>query len=113
MSLPAPPVLHELYGRELAELLDAVLAGDLGTDWASVERRVVCALGAFVRLQQRHKVDEHGRCSICRSVPRAWWPWPKRVPCTVHAALSFALRQPARFVLSAITANPAAVRDRS
>ncbi|MGH3973464.1 MAG: hypothetical protein ACRDS9_09070 [Pseudonocardiaceae bacterium] len=113
MSLPAPPALHEVYGRALAELLDAVLAGDLVTDWASVERRVVRALGVLVRLQQRHKVDEHGRCSICRSVPRAWWRWPKRATCTVHSALSFDLRQPERFILSVITENAATVGGRS
>jgi hypothetical protein len=109
VSLPAPPALHEVYGRELAELLERVLAGDLATNWVSVERRVVRALGALVPLQQRHKVDEHGRCSICRSVPRAWWPWPKRTTCTVHSALSFDLRQPERFPLSAITENVAPV----
>ncbi|MGH3971965.1 MAG: hypothetical protein ACRDS9_01355 [Pseudonocardiaceae bacterium] len=113
MNPPALHELHELYGRELAELLDAVLAGDLVTDWASVERRVVRALAALVRLQQRHKVDEHGRCSICRSVPGAWWRWPKRTMCTVHSALSFNLRQPKRFVLPVITENAATVGGRS
>jgi hypothetical protein len=108
-----PSALHELYGRELAELLDAVLAGDLVTDWASVERRVVRALGALVWLQRCHRVDRRGRCLICRAAPRWWWPWPKRVPCTVHSALSFHLRQPERFVLSVITGNAATVGGRS
>jgi hypothetical protein len=108
-----PRALHELYGQELAELLDTVLAGDLVTDWASIERRVVRALGALVRLQQRHKVAEHSRCSICRSVPRGWWLWPKHTTCTVHNALSSSLRQPERLVPSIITENAATVGGRS
>ncbi|MGH8573426.1 MAG: hypothetical protein ACREX8_12750, partial [Gammaproteobacteria bacterium] len=40
VSRPDPPAVREAYGRELAELLNAVLAGDLATDWVSVERGV-------------------------------------------------------------------------
>lgn len=108
-----PPASHKLYGRELAELLDAVLAGDLVTDWASVERRVVRALGALLRLQQCHRVDARGRCPICRATPRWWWPRPKRTTCTVYSALRFNLRQPERFVLSGIAENAATVQGRS
>lgn len=105
VSQPAPPIVAEAYGRELAELLDAVLAGDLVTDHAAIiERRVVRSLGALVWLQQRHRVDKRGRCSICRPARRAWWRlWPQRTTCTVHAALSFYLRQPDWAVLPAIT----------
>ena len=108
-----PSALHEAFSQELAKLLDAVLAGDLVTDWASVERRVVRALGALMRLQRCHRVDRRGRCPICRATLRWWWPWPKRVSCTVHAALGFHLRQPERFVLSVITGNAATVEGRS
>lgn len=102
MSLRNPVTLHEAYGRELAELLELVLAGDLVADRAVAER-LVRSLGALVRLQQCHGVDEHGRCSTtCRSVPRMWWPWPKRITCTVHSALSFYLRQPELFVSAAV-----------
>jgi hypothetical protein len=96
---------HEIYGRELATLLERVLAGELVTDRVVVERRVVRALGALVRLQQRHTVDEQGRCSICRTAPRGWRRWPQRATCTVNSALSFYLSQPERFVLSVITEN--------
>ena len=110
MSLPNPRTLYAGYRCELSTLLDAVLAGDLVNDRVTVddrvavERQVVRAVGALVELQQRHTVDEHGRCSICRAAPRAWWwPWPKRTACTVHKALGFFLHQPERFVMSVIT----------
>lgn len=106
MSLPDPKTLHEAYGRELTGLVHDVVAGDLVTDRTSIERQVVRVVGTLVWLQQRHQVDDHGRCSTCRAAPRAWWrPWPKRIGCTVHAALSFHLRQPDQFVLAAITDN--------
>jgi hypothetical protein len=85
----------------LVELLDAVLAGDLVNDRVAVddrvalERQVVRVVGALVRLQQRHTVDEHGHCSICRIPPRGWRRWPKRTTCTVNSALSFYLRDSA------------------
>lgn len=107
MSHPDPMTSHKAYGRELAELLDAVLAGDLVSDRAAVERQVVRSVGALVQLQQRHRVDERGRCSTCRSVPRKWWrPWLKRTTCTVYSALNFYLRQPDRVVHSVITDRP-------
>jgi hypothetical protein len=112
VSLPEPTDSYQAYGRELAELLELMLAGDLVTDRATAER-LVRWLGALVRLQQLHCVDRHGRCLICRAIPRWWWPWPKHVSCTVHSALSFYLRQPERFVLSVITENAATVRSRS
>ncbi len=106
MSLPDPRILHEAYGRELAELLERVLAGDLVADRTAAEG-LVRSLGVLVRLQERHRVDTHGRCSTCQSVPRAGWRlWPKRVPCTVHSALSFYLRQPDWAMLSVITDSP-------
>ena len=98
---------YQAYGRELAELLNTVLAGDLVSDWAAVERQVVRSLGALVRLQQLHRVDERGRCSICRTIPRGWRRWPKRTTCTVDNALSFYLHQPERLVFSVITENTA------
>ena len=81
MSLPNPTTLHEAYGRELTELLEQVLAGDLVTDRAASER-LVRSLGALVWLQERHRVDKHRRCSTCRSVPHAWWPLAQT--CPVH-----------------------------
>ncbi|MGH3833131.1 MAG: hypothetical protein ACRDRS_22310 [Pseudonocardiaceae bacterium] len=87
-----PMTLHEVYGQELAELLDMVLAGEVVTD-RDVAERLVRSLGALVHLHQRHRLDARGHCAVCW--PRRWWcPWtPKKSSCTVHAALSFFLRQ--------------------
>ncbi|MGH3875127.1 MAG: hypothetical protein ACRDSR_27125 [Pseudonocardiaceae bacterium] len=113
MSVPDPRILQEEYERELADFIESVRSGKAFSDRATAERWSIRLVGALLPLQQCHRVDRHGRCPICRANPRWWWPWPKRVPCTVHAALSFSLRQPERFVLSAITDNPATVRHRS
>ncbi|MGH3776481.1 MAG: hypothetical protein ACRDRR_12255 [Pseudonocardiaceae bacterium] len=112
--MPEPTAAHDMYGKEIARLLDQVLASDLVSDRAAVERQVVRVVGVLVRLHQSHQVDEQGRCSICWPVPRTWWrPWPRRSACTVHTALSFYLRQPDRFVLAAITGKAASVRGAS
>lgn len=79
---------HDSYGRKLAELLERVLAGDLATDWTSVEREVVSALGVLERICTQHEADEQARCSICREPRRAWWPWRRRRACTVRAAVA-------------------------
>jgi hypothetical protein len=82
-----PAVRRDAYGRELAGLLEGVLAGDLGTDdWVDVERAVVSALATLERLYAEHEVDEQGRCLICRE---ARWLWPRRAACTVRAAVAF------------------------
>jgi hypothetical protein len=109
-----PRADHGEYGQELAGLLDAVLAGRLVDDWAAVERRVVVAVGALLELLKLHQVDQRGRCSTCRAVPRAWWwPWPQRVPCTVYSALGFHPRQPGRFALPTLTGRVATAGDRA
>lgn len=79
-----PTVGHDAYDRELAGLIERVLAGDLATDWVSVERRVVSALAVLERLYRQHEVDEHDRCVICCREAR--WPWRRRAACTVRAA---------------------------
>jgi hypothetical protein len=96
VSAPAPDyrALHETYGRQLTELLEAVLAGELMPDRAVVERQVVRLIGALSQLQQLHRIDNHGRCSICWTSPRTRWPWRKPAICTVFAALGFYLSQP-------------------
>jgi hypothetical protein len=113
VSVSDPRILQEEYERELADFVESVRSGEAFSDQATAERLSIRLIGALLPLQQRHRVDRHGRCPICRATPRWWWPWPKRVPCTVHTTLGFALRQPARFVHSAITTNPATVRVRS
>jgi hypothetical protein len=91
VSLSVPAKLHEVYGQELAELLDTVLAGEVVTD-RDIAERLVRSLGALVQLHQRHRPDTRARCAVCDR----WWPWPpKRSTCTVHAALSFFLQSAA------------------
>jgi hypothetical protein len=71
---PTPPTaFHDTYSRELAGLLEPVLAGDLDTDWVSIERGMGSALAASVQLHEERQVDNHGRCLICREDR---WPWP-------------------------------------
>jgi hypothetical protein len=90
-----PATLHEVYGQELAELLDTVLAGEVVTD-RDIAERLVRFLGALVHLHRRHRLDTRGRCAVCRWSRRWWCPWPpKRSSCTVHAALSFFLQSAA------------------
>ena len=108
-----PRRLQEEYKRELAGFVESVRCGEVFADQATAERWSIRLVGALLSLQRCHRVDRHGRCPICRAAPRWWWPWPKRIPCTVHAALGFALRQPERFVLSAITENTARAGGRS
>lgn len=91
---PVHATLYEAYGRELGVLLDELLAGEVVSDRVTAER-LVRAVGTLQRLHDRHRLDRHGRCAICWPMPRTWWrPWPKRSICTVHAALTFFLRQP-------------------
>jgi hypothetical protein len=111
VSVSDPRRLQEEYERELVAFVESVRCGEAFSDQATAERWSIRLVGALLPLQQRHRVDARGRCPICRAAPRWWRPWPKRVPCTVHAAVGFALRQPARFVLAAITDNPATIRD--
>jgi len=83
--------LYQAYGRELAELLDLLLAGEVVSDRATAEQ-LVRVVSVLLRLHDRHRIDPRGQCAICWPIPRTWWrPWPKRSICTVHAALSFFL----------------------
>jgi hypothetical protein len=85
--------LYKVYGQDLSELLDLLLAGEVVSDRATAEQ-LVRVVGALLRLHARHRLDRHGRCAICWAIPRTWRrPWPKRSICTVHAALSFFLQQ--------------------
>ncbi len=115
VSLPSPVALHEIYGRQLEELLDKIIAGEVPAvivDQATAERWLFRLAGALMRVQEQHRVDEHGRCSACRPVPVRWWrPWSKRSTCTVYSALGLFLRQPDRFLLAAVTGQaPVSVR---
>jgi hypothetical protein len=97
VSRSAHTTLYEGYGRELSELLDLLLAGEVLSDRTTAEQ-LVRVVGALLRLHDRHRLDRQGRCAVCWPIPRTWWrPWPKRSLCTVHAVLSFFLpQQPSR-----------------
>jgi hypothetical protein len=89
VSLSVSATLHQVYGQELAELLDTVLAGEVVTD-RDIAERLVRSLGALVHLHQQHRLNTRGRCVICSR------PWPlKQSACTVHAALNFFLQSAA------------------
>jgi hypothetical protein len=103
MGIPVHVTLYQVYGEELSELLDIVLTGEVGGDWATAQR-LVRTVGALVHMHQRHRLDDRGRCSLCWMPSRRWWrPWPKRSVCTVHTTIGFYLRQPTDFVLSTLT----------
>jgi len=103
VSLSVHATLHRVFGAELSELLDTVLAGEVA-DRATAER-LVRSVGALVYLHERHPIDAQGRCGQCWRAPRRWRrPWPKRSTCSVHTALSLFLRQPHDFVLTALRA---------
>ncbi len=70
VSLSVSATLHEVHGQELVELLDTVLAGEVVAD-RDVAERLVRSIGALVHLHQRHRLDTHGRCTVCW--PRRWW----------------------------------------
>lgn len=115
MSLSIHATLHRVFGDELSGLLYTVLAGEVVADRDGAER-LARALGALVYLHGRHRLDARGWCRVCWPVPRRWWrPWPRRPTCTVHAALSYFLRQPSDLVLTPLTepdsALPGAVRE--
>lgn len=93
MSLSVHVTLYKAHGRELAVLLDELLAGEVVSDRATAER-LVRSVGALQRLHDRHQLDQQGRCAVCWPIPPTWWrPWPKRSICTVHVALSSFLHQ--------------------
>ncbi len=103
MSRSVCVAVYRVFGNELSELLDTVLAGEVVSDRDTAER-LVRSVGALVDLHNLHRIDRRGRCGLCWPVQRRWWwPWSRRSTCTVHTALSFHLRQPSKFVLTTLT----------
>lgn len=94
MNQFASAALHEVYGKELNDLLKLLLAGKAFTNCADLERRLVQSVATLVSLHDLHRLDQRGRCLVCRPVPRHWWRlWPTRSTCTVHIMLCFHMRQ--------------------
>lgn len=56
------------YGRELSQPQDQLLTGEVVSERATVER-LVRVVGALLLLHNRHRLDRHGRCSICWPIP--------------------------------------------
>jgi hypothetical protein len=99
----ASAALREVHGKELNDLLKLLLAGKAATNWADLERRLVQSVATLVSLHDVHRLDQRGRCLVCRPVPRQWWrPWLKRSTRTVDTMLCFHLPQPESFVLAAL-----------
>jgi hypothetical protein len=100
----AAAALREAYGKELNNLLKLLLAGKAVTNWADLERRLVQSVATLVSLHDVHRLDQRGRCLVCRPIPRQWWrPWLKRSTCTVDTTLCFHhMRPPERFALAAL-----------
>ena len=71
--MPGPTTVYAAYGGELVELPEHVPAGDVASGRAGVEHQLMRVPGALMWLHQRHRVDEHGRCSICQDFRRMWW----------------------------------------
>lgn len=94
-------LLYRVFDRELSELLEVVLAGEVVTD-RDIAERLVRTVGALVRVHAQHPVDAAGRCSSCRP-PRRWWLWRRTATCTVHVALGYFLRHTPDSVLAALT----------
>jgi hypothetical protein len=92
--VPVPVVVWEFHSRKLARL-QALATSDEVVCGRADAALVIAAVGALSRLHQLHRVDEHGRCTMCRRPLRRWWP-PRhtRPVCGVHAALAQFLPQP-------------------
>ncbi|MGI9001140.1 MAG: hypothetical protein ACR2GH_05690 [Pseudonocardia sp.] len=61
MSRSVHVAVSRVFGDELSELLDTVLAGEVVSDRAVAER-LVRSVGALAHLHGRHRLDAHGRC---------------------------------------------------
>lgn len=75
----------------------------------AAERWCLALAAELPPLLKRHPMDRRGRCRVCRSVPRWWWPWPKRAACTVRSELVLSLQHLDRVVLGIITVHNSAI----
>jgi hypothetical protein len=66
------------------------------------ERWLLGIAGELPPLLERHQLDKHGWCMVCRGVRGWWWPWPIRITCTVRAELGFSMRRLNQLVPSVI-----------
>lgn len=79
---------YQVVEDELRALTDTLLTGEVVLDRAASEE-LVRVLGAVVSLHADHRVDRHGRCSICRPARRSRWSRSaKHDVCSVYTALN-------------------------
>ncbi|HET9257948.1 MAG TPA: hypothetical protein VFO16_22480 [Pseudonocardiaceae bacterium] len=98
-----PTALYQAHENQLADMLELVCSGRAFAEPATAERLAIRLTGALMWLHRAHRVNQRGRCAICQPASRTWWwPWRRRGTCTVSLALSFYLRQPDQYVLTAI-----------
>ncbi|TDE09097.1 DUF397 domain-containing protein [Jiangella asiatica] len=83
------PSRYQAIGNELQNLTGRLLEGDSVLDRESSER-LLRILSAVAMLQQAHRVDRNGNCTICRTKARRWHRSRHDV-CSVYAALSIYL----------------------
>ncbi|TDC49897.1 DUF397 domain-containing protein [Jiangella ureilytica] len=81
------PARYRAIGNELESLTGQLLEGDTVLDRDSSER-LLRLLSGVAQLQQLHRVDADGNCTICRTKSRRWHPGSRQGECSVHAALS-------------------------
>jgi hypothetical protein len=81
------PSRYQAIGNELESLTGQLLEGDTVLDRESSER-LVRLLSGVAQLQQLHRVDSNGNCTICRTKSRRWHPASRQSECSVHSALS-------------------------
>jgi hypothetical protein len=81
------PARYRAIGNELESLTGQLLEGDTVLDRDSSER-LLRLLSGVAQLQQLHRVDADGTCTICRTKSRRWHPGSRQSECSVHAALS-------------------------
>jgi hypothetical protein len=73
-SRPAPQAcasVYEAHRRELSQLLELLLTGEVVSDRTAIEH-LVRVIGVLQRLHERHRLDRHGHCAICWPIPRTW-----------------------------------------
>lgn len=84
------PSRYQAINNELQKLTGRLLEGDTMLDRESSER-LLRILSSVSLLQQMHRVDSSGNCTVCRTKSRRWHPSSRRDACSVYAALSLHL----------------------
>lgn len=84
------PARYDAIGNELRELTGRLLDGDTVLDRETSER-LLRILSGVTMLQQTHRVDSNGNCTICHTKARRWHPSSRHDECSVYTALSIYL----------------------